>query len=235
RAFDRGVTYWYHGSRRAPGMTQAIVELVAAGKRDELVVVLQSYSRWSWLLEKTFTAGLRRLNLDHADVLLLGWHNSLPGEAILERAVALQERGLCRHIAVSGHQRPSFVRFADDSRFNVMHLRYNAAHTGAEQDIFPHLEADRRPGLVAFTATRWRSLLKAAKMPAGEAPMSARDCYRFVLSQPHIDVCMTGPADAAQVDEALTALDGGPVSEQEDARFRRIGAHVRATAGRLPF
>jgi aryl-alcohol dehydrogenase-like predicted oxidoreductase len=216
-------------------MTSAIRELVAAGKRDELVVVLQSYSRWSWLLDKTFTAGLRKLNLDHADVLLLGWHNSLPSEAILERAVALQQRGLCRHLAISGHQRPSFVSFAADGRFDVMHIRYNAAHTGAEQDIFPKLEAERRPGLVAFTATRWSSLLKAKKMPAGEAPLSAPDCYRFVLSQPHVDVCMTGPADAGQVDAALTALDAGPVSEQEDARFRRIGAHVRATAGLLPF
>ncbi len=31
RAFDRGVNYWYHGSRRAPGMRDAIRELVAVG------------------------------------------------------------------------------------------------------------------------------------------------------------------------------------------------------------
>ncbi len=235
RAFDRGVNYWYYGSRRAPGMTQAIHELVEAGKRDQLVVVLQSYSRWSRFLEKTFTAGLRKLKIDHADVLLLGWHNSLPAEAILERAVDLQSRGLCRHIAISCHHRPSFVHYARDARFGVMHLRYNAAHTGAEQDIFPHLDEGDRPGLVVFTATRLKSLLKPSLTPAGEAPMRARDCYRFVLSQPHIQCCMTGPANAEQVDEALAALDDGPVSEEEDARFRRIGAHVRANAGWSPF
>ncbi len=235
RAFDRGVTYWYHGSRRAPGMTEAIRELVAAGKRDQLVVVLQSYSRWSWLLEKTFTAGLRKLKLDHADVLLLGWHNALPAAAILDRALELRRRGLCRDIAISCHHRPSFVQYAVDERFGVTHLRYNAAHTGAEQDVFPHLHEENRPGVVAFTATRWASLLKPKLTPTGEAPMRARDCYRFVLSQPQIDVCMTGPTNAKQVDEALAALDEGPVSKEEDERFRRIGAHVRANAGWQPF
>jgi hypothetical protein len=33
-----------------------------------------------------------------------------------------------------------------------------------------------------YTATCWRKLLKARQMPAGEAPLSAADCYRFVLS-----------------------------------------------------
>ena len=37
RAFDRGVNYWYHGSFTRPGMTEAIVELVRGGRRDELV------------------------------------------------------------------------------------------------------------------------------------------------------------------------------------------------------
>jgi len=76
--------------------------------------------------------------------------------------------------------------------------------------------------------------LKAKKMPAGEAPMRARDCYRFALSSPDIDVCMTGPANGAQVDEALAALDEGPLSPEENERFRRIGAHVRANAGWRP-
>ncbi|MBI4706244.1 MAG: hypothetical protein HY744_34540, partial [Deltaproteobacteria bacterium] len=90
RAFERGANYWYHGSRRAPGMTQAVREILAMGKREELVLVLQSYARFAWLLELTFTRGLRALGLDYADVLLLGWHNRLPGDAIMERALSLK-------------------------------------------------------------------------------------------------------------------------------------------------
>lgn len=230
RAFDRGVNYWYHGSRRAKGMTQAIREIVQAGKRDQLVVVLQSYSRSAWLLERTFTRGLKALRIDYADVLLLGWFNQLPSRSVMEKVVSLRQRGLCRHIAISSHHRPSFVDYARDPRFNIMHLRYNAAHVGAERDVFPHLDPDDRPGMVAYTVTRWRDLLKPSKMPAGEPPLRARDCYRFAMSHPNIDVSMTGPSNAEHVDEALAALDEGPLTSEEDERFRRVGEHVHANS-----
>jgi aryl-alcohol dehydrogenase-like predicted oxidoreductase len=227
RAFDRGVNYWYHGSRRSPGMRDAIRELVRAGRRDQLVVVMQSYSRWPGLLETFLTRGLKQTGLDHADVLLLGWYNRGVSPAILERCERLREKGLFRQLAISGHHRPSFVGYASDPRFSVLHLRYNAANSGAERDVFPALPTVNRPGIVVYTATRWRKLLDPACMPAGEAPLRAADCYRFVLSNPNVQVCMTGPADDAQMNEALSALAAGPLTPDEDARVRRIGAHVR--------
>ncbi len=226
KAFERGVNYWYHGSMRKPGMTQAIREIVQAGQRDKLVLVLQSYSRSALFLEHTFTRGLKQLGLDHADVLLLGWYSGPPAARVLDRAARLKERGLVRHLAISGHHRPSFVEFAKDPRFGVLHIRYSAAHPGAEKDVFPAMPKENRPGIVAYTATAWGKLLNPGKMPAGEAPLRGRDAYRFVLSNPDFDVCMTGPKDAAQVDEALAALDEGPLSDEELARMRRIGAHV---------
>jgi len=45
-----------------------------------------------------------------------------------------------------------------------------------------------------------------------------------VLSRPEVDVCMTGPSNAAQMDEALRALEQGPMSEEELAWMRRVGA-----------
>jgi aryl-alcohol dehydrogenase-like predicted oxidoreductase len=226
RAFDRGVNYFYHGSRRSPGMTAAIRELIHAGHRDDLVIVLQSYARWARSLERSIVQGLTRLGTDHADVLLLGWYNGPPSRAVMERALLLEEQGLVRHLAISSHRRPAFVGFAADPRLSVLHVRYNAAHTGAEHDVFPHLPVDARPGIVAYTATRWGSLLQARRMPPGEAPLRGRDCYRFVLSNPDFNVCICGPRDESQLDEALAALDEGPLSADEMARARRIGAWV---------
>jgi len=226
RAFDRGVNYFYHGSRRRQGMARAIRELVAAGRRDELVVVLQSYARTPGLLETWFGRGLRQLGMETADVLLLGWYSSPPSERLLERATRMVETGMVRHIAISAHHRPAFVHYAADPRFAILHIRYNAAHTGAETDVFPRLGPGGRPGTVAYTATRWGSLLKPRKMPKGERPLRGRDCYRFVLSNPDFNVCMTGPGNAAEMDEALAALDEGPLSPEENARIRRIGDFV---------
>jgi len=227
RAFDRGVNYFYHGSRRRQGMARAIRDLVAAGRRDELAVVLQSYARTPGLLETWFARGLKQLGMETADVLLLGWYSSPPSERLLERATRMVETGMVRHIAISAHHRPAFVHYAADPRFAILHIRYNAAHTGAETDVFPHLGPGGRPGTVAYTATRWGSLLKPGKMPKGELPLRGRDCYRFVLSNPDFNVCMTGPGNSAEMDEALAALDEGPLSPEEDARIRRIGNFVR--------
>lgn len=234
RAFDRGVNYFYHGSRRNPGMATAIRELVAAGHRDELVIVLQSYSRLAGLMERSVTRGLQQLGIETADVLLLGWCNGPPGERLLERAERMRQNGMLHHLAVSGHRRPAFVGHAADKRLSIIHVRYNAAHTGAENDIFPHLPAEARPGVVAYTATSWGALLKPRRMPPGEAPLRGRDCYRFVLSNPDFNACMSGPRDDAQMDEALAALDEGPLSPEEDARIRRIGrwVHEHASFGR---
>lgn len=227
-AFDRGVNYWYHGSVRGRGMTRAIHSLVAGGRRSELVIVLQSYSRWGWLLERTFTAGLRSLGIDHADVLLLGLHNAPPSAGVVERALRLKERGWVRHLAVSAHWRAAFLEHAATGHFDVLHVRYSAAHPGAEADLFTQLPTAERPGLVAYTATRWGQLLDAERMPPGQAPLRGRDCYRFVLSNPNFNVCMSGPRNAAELAEALATLDEGPLLPEEEQRVRAIGAYVRS-------
>ncbi len=226
RALERGVNYWYHGSLARGGMTQALREATAAGRRDRIVTVFQGYIEWGYWLERTLRRELKKSGLDYADVLLLGWYNKPPSEKIMARVAALRQQGLVRHVAVSSHHRPTFVTMAADPRFDALHIRYNAVHPGAERDVFPHLAPTGRPGVVAYTATCWGKLLSPGAMPAGEAPLRGRDAYRFVLSNPDFQVCMTGPKDAAQMDEALAALDDGPLSPEEMARIRKIGAHI---------
>ncbi len=225
-AFDRGVNYWYHGSLLRSGMTSAIKQVVQAGKRDELVLVLQSYARWPWFLERGIVKSLRLLGVDRCEVLLLGWYNSAPSAGILERVERLREKGLFRYVAISSHNRPAFQAFAKDPRYGILHVRYNAAHTGAERDVFPLLPAQDPPGIVVYTATRWGTLLKAANTPKGEAPMRGRDAYRFVLGNQGVNVCMTGPRNGSEMSEALAALDEGPLSKEEEERVRRLGQYV---------
>ncbi len=232
-AFDHGVNYFYWGSRRTWPMAEAIGDLIRRGRRDDLVLVMQSYARSARLMHGWFERGLRKLGLDYADVLLLGWHNKVPSPRILDEAMAMKERGLFRFLALSGHHRPLFPELAEDARFDVLHVRYNAVHRGAEEDVFARLPAENRPGVVTYTATRWGDLLKPKKMPGGEQPLSGADCYRFVLSNPAVDVCMTGPANLDQMREALRALDLGPLSEEEMARIRRIGDHIHENHRRM--
>jgi aryl-alcohol dehydrogenase-like predicted oxidoreductase len=224
RAFERGVNYLYWGSRRTGEFARAIRRV--APQRDRFVLVVQSYSRMASLLGWSLERALRGLGLDYADVLLLGLWNKRVPERILDAARRVRERGLVRHLAVSTHQRPQVPKIAAASDFDVVHFRYNAAHPGAERDIFPHLVTDNRPGLVAYTATSWRQLLNSKKVAAAGKVPSAADCYRFVLTRPEVDVCMTGPSNAAQMEEALTARERGPMDEDELAWMRRAGQAV---------
>jgi aryl-alcohol dehydrogenase-like predicted oxidoreductase len=230
RAFERGVDYFYWGSRRRRGFGEGIRNL-ARRHRERMTVVVQTYARARLAMAPSLEVALRRLKLEYADVLLLGWWDSPPPERILDGALALREAGKVRHIMVSCHHRPTFATLIADPVIDAIMVRYNAAHRGAETEVFPHLaQRDDPPGVVAYTATRWGALLDRRMVPDGEALPRASDCYRFALSSPHVDMCLAGPADAAQLDEALAALERGPMSDDELAWMRRVGDGVRSAA-----
>jgi aryl-alcohol dehydrogenase-like predicted oxidoreductase len=173
---------------------------------------------------------LLRLRLDHADFLILGWWNKAPPRRILDAARALVDAGRVKRLMISGHQRTLFPALAEDPAYEAIMVRYNAAHTGAETEVFPLLK-EPRPGVVAYTATRWGDLLDPKLVPPGEAVPRASDCYRFALSHPSVDLVLSGPANGAELDEALAALDRGPMSPEEIAWMKRVGAAVRARPG----
>lgn len=230
RAFERGVDFFYWGSRRRRGFGQGIRTL-ARRHRERMTVVVQTYARARLAMAPSLEVALRRLDLEYADVLLLGWWDSPPPERILDGALALREAGKVRHIMVSCHHRPTFATYIADPVIEAIMVRYNAAHRGAGTEVFPHLhQRDDPPGVVAYTATRWGALLDRRMVPDGEPVPRASDCYRFALSDPHVDMCLSGPADSAELDEALAALERGPMSGDELAWMRQVGDGVRGAA-----
>jgi aryl-alcohol dehydrogenase-like predicted oxidoreductase len=224
RAFEQSVNYFYWGTFRRGGFGEAIRHL--APQRDRFVLVIQSYSRIARLMGWSLERALRDLRMDHADVLLLGlWNRPVPAR-IMDAAHRLKERGLVRFLACSSHNRPLIAQMAGGSDLDVIHFRYNAVHPGAESDIFPHIPRENPPGMVSYTATSWGQLMNPKKTPKNEKTPTAADCYRFVLTRPEVDVCMTGPSNAQQMDQALEALRQGPMSEAELAWMRLVGEAI---------
>jgi aryl-alcohol dehydrogenase-like predicted oxidoreductase len=219
---EYGINCFYWGTLRKESFGDGIRRL-AQRKREDLVVVIQSYSRLAGMLTSSLERALGRLKLDHADIFLLGFHSRPPSRRIMDAALQLRNQGKARFIGISCHKRSTFRQYINDGIFDMVMFRYSAAHRGAETEILPHLGALNRPGTVAYTATRWGRLLDPKKIPPGEAVPRASDCYRFVLSQPQIDLCMSGPANMEQMKEGLAALDRGPLSEDKMAWMRRVG------------
>jgi aryl-alcohol dehydrogenase-like predicted oxidoreductase len=228
-AFERGCNYFNMGSfikGRSKEMMKAIRNITAKGKRDELVVAMYDYTHSPLIGHRHFMKGLRKMGLAYVDELLLGYYSSLPRKSVMDWAVRLKKQGLARHIGVSSHNRKAFAAFSREGVIDIYHVRYNAVNSGAEKDVFPQLPGENTPGIVAYTATRWGQLLKEKKMPPGEKPLTASDCYRFVLSHPAVDICMTGARNLDMLRENLETLEMGPLTADEMSRIRRIGDFI---------
>ncbi len=228
-AFERGINYLYWGSLRRGGMKQAVHNL-APRHRDRLVIAIQSYSRWTSLLGFSVRRALKLLRVDHADVLILGLFNTPPSRKLMDAAIRLKARGLVRFLAVSCHHRPTFQDYIREGAFDILQVRYNAAHRGAETEVFPYLPENDGPGITAYTATRWGQLMSSRKIPSSLRRPTAADCYRFALSHPAVHLVMTGPKDASQLRDTLSVLDQGPMTEDELEWMRRVGDAVHSRA-----
>jgi predicted aldo/keto reductase-like oxidoreductase len=138
----------------------------------------------------------------------------------------LIQRGLARHVGMSFHS----LRAARSviNEIDVMMLRYNLANTRAEKYIAPLLAGDKEsdPGIVVFNTAHegiFRFNAPPPNYPAGLRVPSIPDCYRFALSQPWVDVVLTGVTNRQEIDQALAALEQGPLSEDEIAFYREYG------------
>ncbi len=159
--------------------------------------------------------------------------NRQPPARVMDACAALKARGLTRFVALSTHRRALVPELAAKrAGIDIFHVRYNAAHRGAETDVFARLPVQQRPGIVSFTATCWGRLLEPRRTPPGDRTPTAADCYRFVLTNPAVDVCMTGPASRTHVEAALEAARLGPLPPVELAWMRRVGDAVHGAARR---
>ncbi|HNS96321.1 MAG TPA: aldo/keto reductase [Polyangiaceae bacterium] len=127
-------------------------------QRERIVLVTGAYNLiWTHTnVRKTLEARLRKLRTDYLDVMLfLGVMDEQQFPAhVREELVRLRDEGKVRRIGLSTHDRKLAGRLASEGQFDTLMIRYNAAHRGAEIDIFPHLSA-HDPAIISYTATRW--------------------------------------------------------------------------------
>jgi aryl-alcohol dehydrogenase-like predicted oxidoreductase len=222
-ALDRGVTYFFHQRLKTGFAIPVLKQAFKANREKYILAGGPSLGFFGGSVRRGCERLLKLFDTDYIDVFQLFWLSKMsawtPGT--IEALVKLKEEGKVRSIGVSIHDRPRAGRLADDSPLDLFMIRYNAAHPGAEKDIFPHLEK-RKPSVVAYTATAWRKLLKPPKGWSGPT-MTAGDCYRFCLSNPNVDVVLCGPGSQTQLEENLEALEKGPLSPDEEKWMREYG------------
>lgn len=228
RAFhELGVNYFFV-TPRMKGLVDGIKRLVASGHRDEIVIASGASVPTGWSVPRELAKVQRAFGVDVIDVFHLFWvqaHWYVTGNT-WPAMRKLKEQGKVRALAVSCHDRPMARALIDELDLDVLMCRYNAAHRGAEKEIFATLPATR-PGIVAYTATRWGKLLSPA---AGLGPMTAAECYRFALGHEAVDVVLCGARTYEEIADDAAGVAAGPLHPSRLDVVRQFGDKVRATS-----
>lgn len=236
-AADRGTNYWVWG--RSFGKVTAGIRDIIRPDREKHVVALLGWGYFGGQVRHSVESALRKLDTDYLDVFKLGWLGkaSVYSKSIINTLRELKKEGKIRSIGASIHDRKKAGKLAADSEIDLLMIRYNAKHPGAEEDIFPYLPG-RNPPVIGYTALAWGQLLKPLKenvMPPWPGrdgfngpPLSPGLCYRFVLSNPHIHVVLTAPRNREQLGTNIDAIRQGPLEPDEINWIRQYGRLLRA-------
>jgi len=239
QAVDRGVSY-LNWCGHDDGLAQAVRE--RRFDRDQVVIAVQLHGRTRSSAAREMAKMRRMLGTERIDVVTFyyveeeaEWQEiSSPGGA-LETLVEAQKSGTVRIIGLTTHQRPQGAKWVESGKLDLLMIRYNAAHRGAEKDVFPVTDRLAVP-VVAYTVQRWGALHKGTEDdPAGFVPPPAPEWYRFALASPSVSVVLMAPRDGREMDEDLRLLDDWrPPGPDEFETLYLHGQRVRQRAGLFP-
>lgn len=229
RAVELGVTYFDSAYDYLRGTSE-----VAVGR------AIQPYPRERFILSTKIPIGglnagslrdrletlLKRYNTPYIDILhfhSLSWdafqRYALGRGGCLEGVRRAQGEGLVRHLAFSSHDSPANVlRLIETGEFEGVLLQYNLL--------------DRRMA-DCFWAAHTRGLGTAVMGPVAGGRLALRReagglsvpalALRWVLSNPHISVALSGMNTVAMVEENAAAVSRpDPLTEEETAAAQRL-------------
>jgi predicted aldo/keto reductase-like oxidoreductase len=238
-ALDRGVNF-LNWAGDEDVYSRTIAQL--GPRREQVVVCVQFAARTAADADAELRSVLAALGSDYVDVLTFyyveehpEWQQIIGPGGALDYCREAQYAGQVRLIGLTSHQRPLDTRMARSGLLDLLMIRYNAAHRGAEVEIFPATDFLELP-VVAYTCLRWGALLRATPDdPPGFAVPRAPAWYRFVLQHPSVSVALMAPDNRAELEEDLTVLDApGPLAAEEYERLAEHGRRVKKHAGGFP-
>ena len=235
-AFDAGINFFFvtadmHWPLYDP-LRRGLAMLFArgGGVRDAVVVGAVSYVAQPEFCYLPFREVVDEIpGLERVDVTIAGgaYLRDLTERLVEYRRHREGALPGVRGTAASFHDRVAARDAVAQALVDLAFVRYNAAHRGAEDDLFPALPPDRRALVYGFKSTHGR-LDEAARLRAGltadDWEPRVVDYYRFALGRPEMDgllVSLGAEHHVAELDEALAE---GPLDEDDLQYMRDLGA-----------
>jgi predicted aldo/keto reductase-like oxidoreductase len=241
-AIERGINY-LNWCGHPDGMSKAVGNL--GNRRKDVVAACQFKARTAGEARREFEWILSEIGSDYLDIATLyyveseaEWQEIIGPGGAWEALAEFKHSGTLKMIGLTSHQRKLAAAWigsradgGDTYHLDTLMIRYNAAHRGAEREVFPAAR-ERGVPVVTFTGLRWRELLKPTPNdPPGFSPPSATECYRFCLSNPNVAVALTAPGNREHLEANLSLLDDWrtPPGEELEA-IRQHGDRVHRHA-----
>jgi hypothetical protein len=228
-AFDAGINFFfvtadmhwplYEATRRG------LRALLARGRfvRDQIVVAGVCYPTQPEFCSMPFKELLEAIpGLERLDVLIAGGAYALEFADRLPVYLDHRRHGYlgARAIGASFHDRAAALSAIQQESVDIALIRYNPDHSGARQDVFPHLPRQRSTLLFNFKSTFGfvpPRLLEEMGLRAAEYWHPEKtDYYRFALSRSEIDGVLMAPGTPQELDGLAAALARGPLTEEEE-------------------
>ncbi len=194
-------------------------------QRDEVFIATGSESRRPDALQHYLDQIRQSLNTDVIDTFFAEYvaprDSSDEVEATLHQLQRWKAEGTIRYVGASTHNRAVALNLIEQGEWDVLMLRYNMAHRKVEEQVLPAAKVAELP-VVAFTCTRWGTLLEGHPQWHKPAPTAA-DCYRYALHHPAVQVSLTAPATLSQLQENLTVLDAPPFASAKIKHWQTYG------------
>ena len=211
-AYDAGINYFFFYNQSYPILINELKSLLR-DNRESIVMATGSESRNLKTLSSYLDQVCHQLEVDTVDIFYAEYVS--PGDdmetllgagGVFDELHRWKTEGRIRYVGATTHNRPMAVELIESGRIDVLMHRYNMAHRGAEEQVLPAALNAGVP-VVAFTCTRWGSLLTGHQDWEGPIPTAA-DCYQYVLHHPAVHIALTAPTTPAQLQENLPALEG---------------------------
>lgn len=228
RAAEAGINYFFFYDLSYNAFIDGLKPLLAQG-RDSIAVATGSLNRTREGLRSYLDEVRSALDTDVIDVFYAEYitpdddMSQVVGE-VLDELHRWKERGAIRYVGASVHNRPLALELLASGKVEILMQRYNMAHRGAEEAVLPTALEQDTP-VVAYTCTRWGSLLQGHEAWTGEVP-TAPDCYRYSLDHPAVHLALTASANLEELEQNLAVLAREPVDPTTKRRWEEYGALI---------
>jgi aryl-alcohol dehydrogenase-like predicted oxidoreductase len=227
RAFQSGINFFFfYGPGHKP-FVDGLKPLVQR-RRDDIILASGSGARGCRSLRAARRKILAAASAATIDIFFAEYINPSddtgavfgPG-GVIDELQQWKSDGSIRYAGASTHDRKLAQRLAKDPRVDILMQRYNMAHRKAAIEVFPTAIEAKTP-VIAFTATRWGTLLKPQPLWPDKPPTAA-ECYRYCLAHAAVRLVLTAPKTVAELDENIVVLNSPRMSTSRCALWERFG------------